>query len=163
MARLELPGYRQAEELSMRWFLLMMVLPMWNPVFANDSPHALQETFMKALRANDVDGMAACYTEDATNFPVDSLAGVGPDSVRASWGSFFDAYRVTEAELSERHMETLGDTAVAWGLFTIVAEPVDGGEPVEMRGRYMDVAKSMDGTWLYVADHASMPLPAAEE
>ena len=146
----------------MRWVLLLMFLPAWSLVLANDSPQALQETFLTALRANDVDGLAACYTEDATNFPVDSLAGVGPDSVRASWGGFFDAYRITDARLSEQHMEELGDTAVAWGLFTIVADPVGGGEPVEMQGRYMDVARSIDGQWLYVADHASMPLPAAE-
>jgi len=147
----------------MKRFALLMFLPVWSLVFANDSPQALQEAFMTALRAGDADGLAACYSADATNFPVDSLAGVGPDSVRASWGGFFDAYRVTDARLSDQHSEELGDTAVAWGLFTIVAEPVGGGDPIEMRGRYMDVAKSIDGQWLYVADHASMPLPAQEE
>jgi len=146
----------------MRRYVPLMLLAVWSAVLANDSPQALQETFMKALRANDADGLAVCYTEDATNFPVDSLAGVGPDSVRASWSGFFETYRVTDARLSEQHLEELGDTAVAWGLFTIVAEPAGGGEPVEMVGRYMDVAKRIDRQWLYVADHASMPLPAAE-
>jgi len=141
----------------MRWFTLLMLLPVWSLVLANDSPQALQATFMTALRSNDADGLAACYTEDATNFPVDRLAGVGPESVRTSWGDFFGAYRVTAARLSDEHMEVLGDTAVAWGLFTIMAEPVAGGEPVEMRGRYMDVARSFNGRWLYIADHASLP------
>jgi hypothetical protein len=27
----------------------------------------------------------------------------------------------------------------------------------------MDVARNIDGSWLYVADHASMPFPSAEE
>ena len=80
-----------------------------------------------------------------------------------SWSGFFAAFKVVDANLSETHLETHGDTAVAWGLFTIIAEPVEGGEAVEMVGRYMDVARSIDGTWLYVADHASMPLPAPEE
>jgi len=88
---------------------------------------------------------------------VDSLIGVGPESVRTSWGSFFDAYRVTAARLSNEHMEVLGDTAVAWGLFTIMAEPVAGGESVELHGRYMDVSRRIDGRWLYIADHASIP------
>ncbi len=147
----------------MRWFTVLMLLPAWSLVLANDSPAALQATFMAALSANDANGMAACYTEDATNFPVDSLAGVGPDSVRTSWTRFFDTYRVTAARLSDEHMEVLGDTAVAWGLFTIMAEPVAGGEPVEMQGRYMDVSRNFDGQWLYIADHASMPVPAQEE
>lgn len=131
--------------------------------FANESPEALQEAFMTALKANDAQGLANCYASNAVNFPVGSLVGTGPQSVLESWGGFFAAYKVLDASLSESHLETHGDTAVAWGLFTIMAEPAEGGGPVEMKGRYMDVARNADGTWLYVADHASMPLPAPEE
>ena len=130
---------------------------------ANESPQALQEAFMVALKANNAQGLADCYAIDAVNFPVDSLVGTGPESVRESWGSFFAAYTVVDASLSESHLEVHGDTAVAWGLFTIMAEPAEGGDAVEMKGRYMDVARNIDGSWLYVADHASMPLPAPEE
>ena len=118
---------------------------------------------MTALKANDVQGLADCYSSDAVNFPVGSLVGTGPESVVESWGGFFAAYTIVDAALSEDHLEVHGDTAVAWGLFTIMAEPTEGGETVEMKGRYMDVARNIDGTWLYVADHASMPLPAPEE
>ena len=131
--------------------------------FANESPQALQDAFMAALKANDVQGLADCYTSDAVNFPVDILVGYGPESVIESWSSFFGAYTVVDASLSDTHMGIHGDTAVAWGLFTIMAEPAEGGDAVEMKGRYMDVARNMDGTWLYVADHASMPLPAPED
>jgi uncharacterized protein (TIGR02246 family) len=147
----------------MRWITLLIILPAWSWAFANDSPEALQAAFMNALRTNDVNGLAACYTEDATNFPVGSLAGVGPDSVRTSWNGFFADFRVTSARLTNEHMEKLGDTAVAWGLFIIMAEPVGGGDPVEMQGRYMDVSRNIDGQWLYIADHASIPVPAQEK
>ena len=100
-----------------------------------------------------------CYTADATNFPLDSMSGIGPESVRASWGGFFGAFRIIDANLSDDQLIVLGDTAVAWGLFNITAVPVDGGEPVDMQGRYTDVAKNIDGTWLYVMDHASVPSP----
>ena len=131
--------------------------------FANESPQALQDAFMAALEANDVQGLADCYTGDAVNFPVDTLVGYGPESVMESWSSFFAAYTIVGASLSDTHMEIHGDTAVAWGLFTIMADPAEGGDAVEMKGRYMDVARNMDGIWLYVADHASMPLPAPED
>jgi len=131
--------------------------------FANESPQALQDAFMAALKANDVQGLAACYTSDAVNFPVGTLVGSGPESVIESWSSFFAAYKILDASLSDTHMEIHGDTAVAWGLFTIMAEPTEGGDAVEMNGRYMDVARFIDGSWLYVADHASMPLPAPED
>jgi ketosteroid isomerase-like protein len=110
---------------------------------ANESPQALQDAFMTALKANDAQGLAECYSSDAVNFPVDTLVGIGPESAK--------------------HLEIHGDTAIAWGLFTIMAEPAEGGDPIEMKGRYMDIARNIDGTWLYVADHASMPLPARED
>ncbi len=131
--------------------------------YANDSPEALQDAFMAALRANDSQGIAECYAADAVNFPVDSMIGHGPKSVAVSWSGFFAAFKVVDARLSETHLERHGDTAVAWGLFTILAEPAEGGEAVEMQGRYMDVARNIDGSWLYVADHASMPLPPPPE
>ena len=131
--------------------------------FANESPQALQDAFMAALEANDVQGLADCYAGDAVNFPVGMLVGSGPESVIESWSSFFAAYKVVDASLSDTHLEIHDDTAVAWGLFTIMAEPAEGGDVVEMKGRYMDVARNMDGIWLYVADHASMPLPTPED
>lgn len=131
--------------------------------FANESPEALQEAFMEALSANDAQGLAACYTDDAVNFPVDSMMGFGPESVLDSWNGFFEAYNVLDASLSDDHLEVHGDTAIAWGLFSILAESAEGGDPIEMKGRYMDVARNIDGSWLYVADHASLPLPAPEE
>ena len=131
--------------------------------FANESPQALQDAFMAALKANDAQALADCYSSNAVNFPVDSLVGSGPESAMLSWSGFFAAYKVVDASLSEAHLEVHGDTAIAWGLFTIMAEPAEGGDAIEMKGRYMDVARNMDGTWLYVADHASMPLPAPED
>ncbi len=129
---------------------------------ANESPQALQDAFMAGVITNDADAIAACYTDDAVNFTLDSMMGIGPESARQSWGSFFEAFDVDKAELSETHLEVHGDTAIAWGLFLIVATPAGGSEPVEFRGRYMDIARRIDGRWLYVADHASMPLPAPE-
>ena len=126
---------------------------------ANETPQALQDAFMAAVISNNADAVAACYTDDAVNFTLDTMMGIGPESARRSWGSFFESFDVDKAELRETHLEVHGDTAIAWGLFLIVATPREGGEPVEFRGRYMDIARKIDGRWLYVADHASMPLP----
>ncbi len=132
-------------------------------VHANDSPKALQEAFLAALRDNDAQGLAACYAKDAVNFPLDALVQTGgPEAVRADWERFFAGNRVLKIELAQDHLEVHGDTAIAWGLFSLLMEPAEGGEAVEMTGRYMDVARNIDGQWLYVADHASVPLAAPE-
>ena len=132
------------------------------PVVGNDSPEALQDAFVQAMEANDADALAACYTDDAVSYAVDVMVGVGPDFVRDSWNAFFDVYTIRKASLFDTHMENSGETAAAWGLFSMLVEPVAGGEAFEMQGRFMDVAKNVDGRWLYIADHASVPAPSGE-
>jgi len=132
------------------------------PALGNDSPEALQDAFVKAMEANDSDGLAACYTDDAVSFAVDVMVGVGPEFIRDSWKAFFMVYTIKKVELSGTDMEIFGDTAAAWGLFTMLVEPTEGGEAFEMQGRFMDVAKKVDGSWFYIADHASVPTSAEE-
>jgi uncharacterized protein (TIGR02246 family) len=147
----------------MRICWIVLTLLSWTPAaLAFDTPQALQDAFMAALRAGDADSLAACYTEDAVTFTPDRMIGFGPDAARESWGAFFQQHRVLSAELSEQHMTESGDLAAAWGLYTITAQPVGGGDPLVMQGRYMDVARNFDGRWLYIADHASVPLPAQQ-
>lgn len=144
--------------------ILISIIVVLNCCLAHafDSPQALQDAFVEALANEDADGLAACYAEDATNYPVGEMVETGPDSVRASWDGFFAAYDVIDVSLTESHLETHGEIAVAWGLFHMTVTPKEGGEPEAMHGRYMDVARNFDGKWLYVADHASMPLPPGE-
>jgi uncharacterized protein (TIGR02246 family) len=128
----------------------------------NESAEALQSAFLAALVANDAEAAANCYAENSVNFPVAAMVGHGRNAIAESWAGFFSTYSVVAATQDEGHLETHGDTAIAWGLFKIVAMPVDGGKAVELMGRYMDVARNIDGNWLYVADHASVPRQAAE-
>lgn len=147
----------------MKLLTIILFLAISPAIYAFDSPQALQDGFMAAMRGNDIERLVACYTTDATNFAIDSMSGTGHESVRKSWGGFFESFTVTAAELSDRHMEVSGDLAAAWGLFSITAVPAGGGKTVIFKGRYMDVAKNFDGSWLYIADHASVPVPAEEE
>ena len=147
----------------MKPYLLCLSLLLCNSVLAFETPQALQDAFMAAMRANDAAGMAACYTATATSFQVDSMSGVGPAYVQESWTHFFANYHIISAELTGDHKEVSADLAVAWGLFTLKVQPVVGGEPMVMQGRYTDAARKINGQWLYIADHASMPLPPPPE
>lgn len=121
----------------MKLLTLILFLAISPAADAFDSPQALQAGFMAALRANDIEGLVMCYTADATNFAIDSMSGTGPESVRASWGGFFEAFTVTAAELTDEHLEVSGDLAAAWGLFTITAVPAGGGDAVVIKGRHI--------------------------
>ena len=143
--------------------LMGSLLLLTTTVSAYESPEALQDAFAAALSSNDAAGLAACYTADATNYPVGEMVGIGPESVLASWNGFFSSFKVLELSLSDTHMETRGDISAAWGLWHMLLEPAGGGEAVKMDGRFMDVARNVDGNWLYIADHASMPAPGGDE
>lgn len=147
----------------MKCLMLLAIFVLCSTAQAFDSPKALQDGFLDAMRANNAAGMAACYTADATNFGLATMVGTGPEAVRADWSEFFKSYTVMSVELKDKHVEISGDLATAWGLFTLTASPVGGGERVVMEGRYTDVSRNFDGNWLYVADHASMPLPPPAE
>ncbi len=123
------------------------------------SPEALQDAFVAALAANDAAAVAACYAQDALSYAMDEMAGVGPDFVRDSWSNFFSVYTIMEIGLYDTHMAISGDIAASWGLFRMLVEIAGDGEEIELHGRFTDVAKNVNGTWLYIADHASVPLP----
>jgi uncharacterized protein (TIGR02246 family) len=138
------------------------------PTPAQETAKALQDNFLGALIANDADAVAKCYAKDAVFFPVaGELVLEGSDAIRASWAGFFSANRVTACALSQTSGSEMGDTSVAWGLWQMTFQPLAGGEPVTMDGRFMDMAKKIDGKWRYVADHPSVPLlpppPPAKE
>lgn len=145
--------------------LLILIACLLSPasLLANDSPEALQEAFMTALRAQDTAGLAACYAEDATSYDVGTQVLTGGQAVAASWGGFFSSYNLLDANLFDTHIETHGDTGIAWGQFKLLVEPVAGGDSFEMVGRFTDISRNIDGSWVYILDHVSMVPPATEE
>ena len=66
----------------MKRLLCLLICLISTTVFSNDSPKALQDAFMEALVANDADGIAACYTDGATNFAVDQSPPIPSDRDR---------------------------------------------------------------------------------
>jgi len=134
----------------MRVLLFLLLIPVFTPSIANESPQALQDAFIAAVQANDADAVAACYTNEATNYGIGVMIEKGKDAVRKSWQDFFSANKVLDIALLDGHMEILGEAAVAWGLF-------------KMSVAYTDVSKKVAGQWLYVFDHASVPAAESQD
>jgi hypothetical protein len=57
---------------------------------------------------------------------------------------------------SENRVE--GDVVVGWGEWTLTL-PSGGGGPATMQGRYLDIKGVRNGKWVYLYDHASVPMP----
>ena len=120
---------------------------------------SVDQAWLTAVQANDVDAIAALYAPDALMYPPDTMEAKGRDAIREDYKGLLSTMTVREAKIIPSHYETHGDTSFGWGRWTLTLVPKAGGAPVEMEGRYTAVAKKIGGKWLYVADHASAPLP----
>jgi uncharacterized protein (TIGR02246 family) len=125
---------------------------------AQPGMNAAGTAFLKAVNAADVDGIVALYRDDAVSFPPDSMVANGKDAIRKTWVDLFAQY-TAKLELVDGYYENHGDTSTAWGRFTMTLTPKAGGEPMKMEGRYSDTSIKEKGKWLYIVDHASVPLP----
>jgi uncharacterized protein (TIGR02246 family) len=140
--------------------LCFLAAVLTTPLFAAESgSQALDNAFVKAVKAGDIEAVVGLYASDATLYPPGEMAAKGREAIRAVWGGFLSANTVTEARLYETAYRTSGDLSTGWGRFSMTVQPKAGGAPFTLEGRFTDVAVRKDGKWLYVADHASAPLP----
>jgi len=131
------------------------------PALAQDSPQELQDAFVAGVTAEDADAVSALYTEDAYSYGPDGSFQQGPEAIAASWAAFFDGFDGFSISLEQQGDMHEGKVAGAWGLWTMSATPVDGGDKVVWRGRYADISKKTKNGWRYIVDHAS-PLVTEE-
>lgn len=127
---------------------------------AQDTPQKADLAWSKAMKANDLDAIVACYAPDAVMWLPDAPEARGREAIRGVYAGYLDAYTVTDAALTDASYETSGDLTGSWGHYSFTLQPKKGGDPVVLKGRYVVVLKQIGGNWLLVADHASAtPLP----
>jgi ketosteroid isomerase-like protein len=118
----------------------------------------VDQAWVKAMKANDLEATMALYAPEAVAyFPDGDFKG--KPAIRKSWTDFLAAFTVKDVT-SEGTYETTGDTSFGWGVWSLTVVPKAGGDPIPMKGRATVVVKKIGGKWLYVVDHASVPLPS---
>lgn len=139
--------------------LLVAALTSGGRLTAAQHPiQTLDEAWAKAAQAGDAQALTALYAPDAVVYPPDAMEVRGTEAIRKSWTELLAAYTLADMKL-ETVAETAGNVSVSWGRWTMTATPKKGGPPEKWEGRATAVAKKINGKWLYVADHASMPMP----
>lgn len=122
---------------------------------------ALDADFVAAFNGGDVEAMNALYwnNPDVVVFPPDAMQARGFAAVAEANRSMLAAMPGATLELTEHHQMLAGNVVIGWGLWQI-SMPGPQGTPTQLRGRYSDVKGERDGKWVYLVDHASVPLPA---
>ncbi len=122
---------------------------------------ALDNAWMKAMKAGDVNAVMACYAHDAVLWFPGSAEARGEKAIRDEYAGFLGANTITDITITNAHHEAVQNLSVGWANFSMTMQPKAGGVPTTMHGRYTEVARKIDGKWKYVADHASAdPAPA---
>lgn len=143
-------------------FVIVLILALALPLFAADrGAKSVDAAWMKAMKANDLDGVMACYAADAELWFPGAPEASGAKAIRALYQGFFAANTVQSVATTDTHYRTSGSLSAGWGEYTLTIVPKAGGSPITMHGRFTEVAALHDGHWAYIADHASAdPEPA---
>ncbi|MDN5781822.1 MAG: nuclear transport factor 2 family protein [Luteimonas sp.] len=118
------------------------------------------DCFAAAFKAQDAEGVAACYAEDAVLwFPGGPMAK-GRAAIRDGFMGYFQDVTIKDIAMTTLGEQAVGDARASWGTYAITSvNKATSAETVE-HGRYTDVSKLIDGRWLYVVDHPSDDPPA---
>lgn len=121
---------------------------------------ALDAEFVRAFNAGDAAALSALYAKgpDTVSFMPDVMVARGFDGISASLAEGMAAGAPAKLEISDEHHVPLGNAVATWGLFTMTVNGPDGA-PMTVAGRFTDIKAERDGKWVYLMDHASVPMP----
>jgi len=116
------------------------------------------EAWAKAIRARDIDGVVSLYASDIVSFDIGPpLRYAGTDSKRRAWQAMFAGYDgAIGYEVTDLNVTTDGDLAFAHSL-NHVSGKLASGHDSDMWLRWAACFRRIDGVWLVVHDHASVP------
>jgi len=116
------------------------------------------EDWAKAVRAKDIDGVMSLYATNNVSFDLDPpLRYAGADNKRRAWQEFFAARTGPIAyEVREFNVTAHGELAFAHSL-NHVSGTLAGGRTSDLWVRWTACFRRIDGVWLVVHDHVSVP------
>jgi ketosteroid isomerase-like protein len=116
------------------------------------------EGLAKALRAKDIDAVMSLYAPKIVSFDIDPpLRYAGADNKRRAWGEFLAVHAGPIAyEIRDLKVTTNGELAFVHSL-NHVSGTLASGHASDLWLRWTACFRRIDGIWLVVHDHASVP------
>ena len=121
------------------------------------------EDWAKAIRAQDIDGVIALYAPDVASFDITPpLRFVGVDRKRRAWKESFAAFPGGIGyEVRDLNVTVHGELAFAHSLNHVTATSA-AGRVTDLWLRWTACFRRIDGVWLVVHDHISVPADLAQ-
>ena len=116
------------------------------------------EAWADALRKDDIDAIVSAYAPDIVSFDiVASLRYAGRENKRRAWEKALAGYYGPIGyEVHDLAVTAQGDLAFAYSL-NRVSGTLANGQPSALWMRWTACFRQIDGDWLIVHDHASVP------
>ena len=122
---------------------------------------ALEDRFVAAFKAKDIDGIMNVYVPDQTLVIFDVVPPrqyVGAAAYRKDWQTFFDSFDgPITVELTDLDVVTDRNLAYSHSIQR-VAGTDKHGKKLDMTVRVTDVYKKARGRWLVIHEHVSVPV-----
>lgn len=120
--------------------------------------HPVQDEIDKAddfINANDFDGVAACYTEDAVLVVRPGLLATGRKEIRAAHQAISDYFKGSlEVVQDGMHIIEAGDTALVMSRAVVDSELGEDSAYSSRREAIYVYRKNTSGEWLCVIDNS---------
>ncbi len=119
----------------------------------------LEDRFAAAFAAKDIDAIMKAYAPDVFVFDVvPPRQYVGWDAYRADWKTLLGSFRgPITFSISDLVVRTDGDVAYSHSIQHVTGTNTDGSK-ADMTVRVSDVYRKIDGRWLIVMEHVSVPV-----
>jgi len=116
------------------------------------------DKLVEAVRAADLERVMSFYARDVVTFDiVPPLQKIGADAKRKNWMGVFAAYqRPLGYEIHGLSITARNDVAIARSL-NRVSGTLTNGTPIDQWLRWTACFWQVDGNWLIVHDHVSVP------
>jgi ketosteroid isomerase-like protein len=119
------------------------------------------EELVKALNAKDIDGVMSFFAPNLVSFDIvphfGALRYFGAENKRRAWQEAFAAYPGPFAyEVHELDVTTNGELAFVHGLNHVKAT-LASGQITDLWLRWTACLRRIDGHWVVVHDHVSVP------
>ncbi|OGC06397.1 hypothetical protein A2V82_16170 [candidate division KSB1 bacterium RBG_16_48_16] len=119
----------------------------------------LEQRFLAAANVGDISGIMSCYwkSPDLVLYPPDEMEQTGFEEIKAGFEAAFKHRPNSRWEIVNSSYEAFGDAVVCYGIVKVTTTAADG-KNTEMQYRVTSIAARKDGKWVYIHDHASVPM-----
>ena len=122
---------------------------------------ALEVRFASAFNAGDVDAMMKNYIPDKTLVVFDVVPPrqhLGADAYRKAWIIFFTHFNGSpKIKITDLNITVAGNIGFSHSIQNVTGTDIKG-QPVDRTVRVTDGYRKIDGSWLIVLEHVSVPV-----